>query len=135
AADDDVANRGEFPWRGALFGADRGRPAIPRPRRSERDQLGLNALLVTEPNGAADGPATVVTGAGAVCGFARRIVRAAELRLRRDQQPGAAAGEEGTPPCCLRFATYGCNMPRAALQCPLWTVSTSRSSRANSSVW
>ena len=54
AADDDLADRRQLPRRRALLGADRGRPAVPRPRRPELDQLGHDALLGAEPAGAAD---------------------------------------------------------------------------------
>ena len=98
AADDDLADRRELPRRRAVRRAHRGRPAVPRPRRSELAQLGHDALLVAEPAGPADRHAGVVDRAGPLRGAARRLVRPAQLRIRRDQQPGAAAGEEAYVP-------------------------------------
>ena len=92
-------------------------PAVPRPRRPQLDQLGHDALLGAEPAGAADRPAAVVDRARSLRRAARGLLRPAQLRLRRDQQPGAATGEEAAcPPYpCLRSGTSGSSTrPRAA---------------------
>src|SRR5439155_254590 len=71
-----------------------GRPAVHRPGQSERLELGHDALLGREQRRAERRVATVGDHAGALYRPAGGRVRAAQLRLRRDHEPGAAAGSE-----------------------------------------
>ena len=57
-------------------------------------ELGHDAVLGAEQRGAADRPADVGDRARRLHRRARGGVRPAQLRLRRDRQPGAAAGTE-----------------------------------------
>src|SRR5205823_7299513 len=135
AAHDDVAHRGELPRRGALLRADRRRPAVPRPRRPELDQLGHDALLVAEPAGAAERQSTVVDRARPLRRAARCVLRADELRVRRDQQPGSSSRKEGPCPAggFSRYVTCGSSTPPPARRCGRWTASTWTCTRASSS--
>ena len=77
----------------AVRGAVRLQPAVHRPRRPEHGELGHHALLGAEQRGAADRRAAVGASPPASCiAAARRGLRPAQLRLRRDRQPGPPAG-------------------------------------------
>ena len=92
-ADDDVADRGDVPRCRPLRRADRGGAAVHRARRPEQPELGDDALLGAERRGALCGHAAVGDCARRLHRAARRLLRAAQLRLRRDQQPGPAGAE------------------------------------------
>src|SRR5207249_1223235 len=76
-----------------LRGACRRRPAVHRPRRSELAQLGDHALLGASERRPARRFADLGAGAWPVHRRAGRCVRADQLRVRRDRQPGAEAGQ------------------------------------------
>ena len=100
-ADTDFADRGNFPRLGRLCRADRSRPPIRRPRRSECHELGHDALLGAEQRSARSWDAFVGDHAGRLYRFARSGLRLLELRLRRDLQPGTAPGAPYVPyPLC-----------------------------------
>ena len=95
-ADDDVAHRGDVPRGRALRGAHRGRPAVHRARRPEQPELGDDALLGAEQRGALRRHAAMGDRTGRLHRAARCVLRAPQLRVRRDQQPGAARAEART---------------------------------------
>src|SRR6185437_339013 len=129
AADDDLFDRGELPRCGALRSADCRRPAVPWARRSVVAELGHHALLVAERRCLAEWLSRMGHRTWYLCGLARRIIRAAQLRIRRDQQPGTAAGPEDTCQAhpFLRSRAFGSSTaPRAVPLLPS-TTSTSTS--------
>ena len=95
-ADDDVAHRGDVPRCGPLCGAHGGRPAVHRARQSEQPELGDDALLGAERTGAVRRHAAVGDRSRRLHRAARCVLRAPQLRVRRDQQPGAACAEART---------------------------------------
>ena len=86
-----LAARRGVPHQRALRRAVRLQPAVHRPRRPELGRLGHHALLGAEQRGTADRLLPAGDRAWRGHRAPRRGVRAAQLRIRRGRQPGAAS--------------------------------------------
>src|SRR4029077_20983373 len=90
-AQHDLADPGDVPDHRGLRRARRRGAAVHRTRRPDRPELGHDAVLGQEQRRDPGRVAAVGDRAGALHRGARRRVRAPQLRVRRSQQPGAAA--------------------------------------------
>ena len=103
---------------GDLRRPHRGGTAVHRARRPEQPELGDDALLGAEQRGALRRHAALGDRSRRLHRAARCVLRAPQLRLRRDQQPGAACAEArtGTVPEGRAAAARACGIVDAADQ-------------------
>ena len=102
-ADDDLAHRGDLPRRRALRRPHRRGAAVHRARRPEQPELGDDALLGRRTTRrSVAGMPLLGDRARRLRRAPRRRLRAPQLRVRRDQQPGPARPASSTAHGCRR---------------------------------